>query len=75
MSWGAGGREQLHKTKRVCMVVLFEYPGLRDFTKRYRLEISGRSEDKEAAAMGGVLQRLLDALVLRDELAGVKILY
>ena len=72
---GQGIREQLRKTMYVRVVVFFEEPGLPDDTKRYRLDISGRREDKEAAAMGGVLEGLLDALVLRDELAEGKILY
>ena len=59
----------------VRAVVFLGEPGLHDVTKRYRLDISGRREDKEAAAMGGVLERLLDVLVLRDELAEGKILY
>ena len=43
----------------VRVVVFFEEPGLPDVTKRYRLDISGRREDKEAAAMGGVLEGLM----------------
>ena len=49
--------------------------GLRHVTKSYRLDTSGRSEDKEAAAIGVFLRGLLDALVIRDELAEVKIVY
>ena len=30
LSWGAGGREQLHKTLYAWVVVFFEEPGLRD---------------------------------------------
>ena len=45
-------------------------------TKSYRLDTSGRSEDKEAAARGVLLRGLLDALYcVRDELAEVKIVY
>ena len=51
LSWGARGREQLHQTVYVGVVVFFEEPGLRHVTKSYRLDTSRRSEDNEAAAI------------------------
>jgi len=57
---GAGGREQLALTVYVWVVVFFEEPGLRHVTKSYRLDTSGRSEDKEAAAIAPIVRKACD---------------
>ena len=57
---GAGGREQLPLTVYVWVVVFFEEPGLRHVTKSHRLDTSGRSEDKEAAAIAPIVRKACD---------------
>ena len=47
-------------TVYVWVVVFFEQPGLRHVTKSYRLDTSGRSEDKEAAAIAPIARKACD---------------
>ena len=47
-------------TVYVWVVVFFEEPGLRHVTKSYRLDTSGRSEDKEAAAIAPIARKACD---------------
>ena len=46
----------------------FLLPGLRRVTKSYRLDTSGRSEDKEAAAIAPIVRKACDVCTVRHAL-------